>query len=81
MNVLLTIAPYIYNPEQADIDADGAGDSCDNCLTIYNDDQSDYDGDGIGDSCDVCTDTDGDGYGDPGFPANTCDPDNCPRYI
>ncbi|NIN00180.1 MAG: cartilage oligomeric matrix protein, partial [candidate division Zixibacteria bacterium] len=43
-----------------------------------NPDQEDADGDEIGDSCDVCTDTDGDGYGDPGFPANTCDLDNCP---
>jgi len=28
--------------------------------------------------CDTCTDTDGDGAGDPGFPANTCPTDNCP---
>ena len=27
--------------------------------------------------CDLCTDTDGDGYGNPGFP-NTCAEDNCP---
>ena len=27
--------------------------------------------------CDPCTDTDGDGYGNPGYPANTCDVDNC----
>ncbi len=26
----------------------------------------------------VCTDTDGDGYGDPGNPENTCPDDNCP---
>ena len=50
----------------------------DNCPSVYNPDQEDYDGDSIGDSCDVCTDTDGDGYGNPGFPANTCDLDNCP---
>ena len=25
-----------------------------------------------------CTDTDGDGFGTPGFPANTCPLDNCP---
>jgi len=36
------------------------------------------DGDGLGDACDPCTDTDRDGFGDPGFPANTCPPDNCP---
>jgi len=26
----------------------------------------------------VCYDTDGDGYGDPGYPANYCQTDNCP---
>ncbi len=38
----------------------------------------DADGDGVFDFCDDCTDIDGDGFGDPGFPANTCAPDNCP---
>ena len=38
----------------------------------------DADGDGICDPYDTCTDTDGDGYGNPGFPANTCAVDNCP---
>ena len=46
--------------------------------SVYNKDQKDTDNDGIGDSCDVCTDTDGDGYGNPGFPKNTCALDNCP---
>ena len=36
-------------------------------------------GDGIGDACDTCTDTDLDGFGDPGFAANTCAEDNCPN--
>ncbi|MBP7147527.1 MAG: thrombospondin type 3 repeat-containing protein [Acidobacteria bacterium] len=31
-----------------------------------------------GDACDTCTDTDADGYGDPGFAASTCSFDNCP---
>lgn len=70
--------PTIYNPNQDDEDSDGAGDECDNCPGLSNPSQADYDNDGIGDECDVCTDTDGDGYGDPGFPANTCPEDNCP---
>ena len=32
----------------------------------------------IGDACDGCTDTDGDGYGNPGFANSSCDEDNCP---
>ncbi len=32
-----------------------------------------------GDACDTCTDVDGDGAGDPGFPQNTCRLDNCPE--
>jgi hypothetical protein len=43
-----------------------------------NPDQADADGDRIGDACDPCTDTDRDGFGNPGFPANTCPADNCP---
>ena len=50
----------------------------DNCPNIPNTDQADLDEDGIGDVCDDCTDTDGDGCGNPGYPANTCDVDNCP---
>jgi hypothetical protein len=40
--------------------------------------QENADGDGTGDACDTCTDTDGDGYGNPGYPVNTCTTDNCP---
>ncbi|UCG70914.1 MAG: hypothetical protein JSV09_07935, partial [Thermoplasmata archaeon] len=39
----------------------------------------DLDCDGILDIDDTCTDTDGDGYGNPGFPSNTCEEDNCPE--
>jgi hypothetical protein len=50
----------------------------DNCPEVANAAQEDTDGDDRGDVCDECTDTDGDGCGDPGFPANTCCEDNCP---
>jgi len=42
----------IYNPDQTDSDADGAGDSCDLCPGY--DDFADFDTDGIPDSCDNC---------------------------
>jgi len=61
-----------------DFDGDGVLDLQDNCLTVPNPDQADGDGDDLGDACDSCMDTDGDGFGDPGFPANTCPVDNCP---
>ena len=67
-------------PDYLDTDSDDDGilDGVDNCRLIQNVDQADADGDGAGDVCDDCTDTDGDGYGNPGFPHNTCDEDNCP---
>ena len=62
----------------ADADSDTIADGCDNCPAVANNNQDDFDSDGIGDACDICTDSDGDGFGDPGFPANTCPEDNCP---
>jgi hypothetical protein len=71
--------PDVFNPLQESFaDGDGLGDSCDNCPTVFNPNQDDFDADGIGDSCDTCTDTDGDGFGNAGFPNNTCPDDDCP---
>jgi len=39
----------------------------------------DTDHDGNLDSQDLCTDTDRDGYGNPGFPVSECPRDNCPK--
>jgi len=64
--------------EQADSDEDGIPDLTDNCPAIPNPYQEDTDVDDIGDACDECTDTDNDGYGNPGYAANTCPDDNCP---
>jgi hypothetical protein len=60
------------NPDQRDLDGDGAGDGCDadddndgapdaadNCAAVPNPDQRDLDGDGAGDGCDADDDNDG----------------------
>src|SRR6185436_6515957 len=50
----------------------------DNCPLAANSNQADTDLDGTGSVSDLCTDTDNDGFWNPGFPANTCPKDNCP---
>jgi hypothetical protein len=62
-----------------DVDADLVDYSDDNCPVTANTDQSDADIDFFGDACDECTDTDDDGYGNPGYASNTCVVDNCPQ--
>jgi hypothetical protein len=64
----------------ADVPLDGDGINgmvCDNCPAVFNPSQDDSDLDGAGDACDPCTDTDGDGFGNPGFPT-ACPLDLCP---
>ena len=73
--------PATVNPSQQDSDVDGRGNVCDNCPFAANLDQGDADLDGPGDACDLCTDLDGDGSADPGFPASTCPTDNCPKTV
>jgi hypothetical protein len=70
--------PDVPNPDQANEDGDIHGDDCDNCPEVPNPDQADLDNDAIGDACDDCTDTDGDGFGNPGYLANECEVDLCP---
>ncbi len=70
--------PFCFPISSPDSDGDGILDALDNCPAVSNPGQEDADVDGIGDVCDDCTDIDGDGFGNPGYPANTCAEDNCP---
>ena len=49
----------MFNPDQSDMDRDGVGGACDNCLQLYNPDQTNSDNDETGDECDPDDDNDG----------------------
>jgi hypothetical protein len=72
-----SVSAYLAVWTKQDFDGDAVADADDNCPSAANHAQADADGDGDGDVCDNCTDTDGDGYGNSGYPANTCADDNC----
>jgi hypothetical protein len=69
---------FVRDVYHADTDHDGSSDFYDNCPLVSNPLQEDVDGDGVGDTCDLCSDADNDGFGNPGYPFNTCVEDNCP---
>lgn len=78
LELVMNPCPVPFPPLVTDpADVDGVG-FCDNCPGTFNPDQVDSDFDAVGDACDPCTDTDGDGFGNPGFPANLCPVDDCP---
>ncbi len=81
MSAMIVLSPYTQQPIKEDVDRDGINNDVDNCVNLSNPDQLDADNDGLGDICDTCTDTDGDGYGNSGFLANTCPDDNCPTTL
>jgi hypothetical protein len=49
----------VSNPEQADVDSDGIGNACDNCVNVANYPQEDWDQDGFGNACDPDVNNDG----------------------
>ena len=73
-----SVGPWDPTNDGTDSDSDVVCDAGDNCPGHSNNDQADGDGDELGDVCDPCTDLDGDGFGNPGFPQNVCPVDNCP---
>jgi len=71
--------PFTLVVSGSDNDGDGVPNGSDNCPNVANPTQGNADGDATGDACDTCTDTDADGFGNPGFAANTCPLDGCPN--
>ena len=49
----------LQSPNQVDLDKDGVGDVCDNCVRVKNPYQEDFDKDLLGDACDPDPDKDG----------------------
>jgi WD40 repeat protein len=75
-NALAAPTGLDFRPPLLTVDCNGNGvlDSCD----IGAGTSVDLNSDGIPDECAVCRDTDGDGFGDPGFTNGLCPEDNCP---
>jgi len=68
-------AGFDFMPESPD-DCNGNGglDSCDIASGVSLDQNTN----GLPDECETCVDSDGDGFGDPGFTFGMCPEDNCP---
>jgi hypothetical protein len=53
LTILCFLSTIACSKQVLDRDADGIGDSTDNCISVQNRDQADTDGDGLGDACDA----------------------------
>jgi len=68
-----TLGPSQTSSRDLELQGPTAACACEN--------NDDFDADGFCSAFDTCTDSDGDGFGDPGFPANLCAEDNCPMLV